>query len=66
MGFFKNGRPFFPFCDSVADGDPGMPAGSEVSRVPAGLLPVVPALFCDSFGGTKNEADLVSFSAMEC
>lgn len=65
MGFFKNGSPFFPFCTSEVDCDPDSVGGSELSRVPAGLLPLVLALLCSSFGGTKDEADLISFIGLE-
>lgn len=65
MGFFKNGRPFFPFCTSEVDCEPASVGGSELSLVPAGLLPVVLALLCSSVGGTKNDADLISFIGLE-
>lgn len=60
MEFFRKGRPFLPFCDSVTDCVEARAGGSEVSRVPDGLFPVAPALFCNSVGATKDERDLSS------
>lgn len=60
MGFFRNGSPFLPFCESETDCDAARVAGSEVSLVPDGLLPVAPALLYSSVGATKDERDLSS------
>lgn len=59
MGFFRKGSPFFPFWISTAACDPASVESSEVTRVPAGLLPVGEALCCRSVGATKEEACLI-------
>lgn len=62
MGFFRNGKPFFPFCVSADCGDAESMGGSEVSLVPAGLFPAVPALLYVSVGEMKGFDVLACFT----
>ncbi len=61
IGFFKNGRPFFPFCVSGATDGTDRVAGSLASLLLAcGLLP---GFCCRSVGATNDDVDFVCLDA---
>jgi hypothetical protein len=63
IGFFRKGRPFFPFGGSCSAGAMAGGAGSVASLVPTGrLAPLFGLELYRSVGVTNDEAGLVCFT----